>query len=245
MVGLSELMRPTSGRPEIAIALLDGPIDRDHAGLQGARLSTLLDVAADRDRSAGAHGTAVAAMFVAARDHEALGICPECTLLVRPTFRETSAGLAAASPSQPGEAIVVAAAGNQGTLGTSAIARHLWVVPVAACDRDGPPMSRWTLAASVDRRGLAASGELTGVLLDGAPSALAGTSFAKLLVSATIARLWSLYPEAPAPVVRDAATHGGRGRPGAVAPPVLDARVVHAVIAARQGRPMPQEPGGR
>ena len=33
--------------------------------------------------------------------------------------------------------IVVAAAGNQGTLGSSAITRHPWVIPVVACDLRG------------------------------------------------------------------------------------------------------------
>jgi subtilisin family serine protease len=32
------------------------------------------------------------------------------------------------------QVVVVAAAGNQGTLGSSAITRHPWVIPVAGCD---------------------------------------------------------------------------------------------------------------
>ena len=41
--------------------------------------------------------------------------------------------------------IVVAAAGNQGTLGSSAITRHLWVISVTACDLKGKPMADSTL----------------------------------------------------------------------------------------------------
>jgi len=37
--------------------------------------------------------------------------------------------------------IVVAAAGNQGVVGSSVITRHPWVVPVAACDRRSRPLS--------------------------------------------------------------------------------------------------------
>ena len=38
--------------------------------------------------------------------------------------------------------IVVAAAGNQGTLGSSTITRHPWVIPVVGCDRRGQPIPR-------------------------------------------------------------------------------------------------------
>ena len=38
-------------------------------------------------------------------------------------------------------AITVAAAGNQGTVGSSAITRHSWVIPVAACDSRARPLS--------------------------------------------------------------------------------------------------------
>ena len=37
--------------------------------------------------------------------------------------------------------LVVAAAGNQGTVGGSAITRHPWVIPVVACDTQGRPMA--------------------------------------------------------------------------------------------------------
>ena len=50
--------------------------------------------------------------------------------------------------------IVVAAAGNQGTLGSSAITRHPWVIPVVACDRRGRPMNDSNLGSSIGRRGL-------------------------------------------------------------------------------------------
>jgi subtilisin family serine protease len=39
--------------------------------------------------------------------------------------------------------IVAAAAGNQGTLGSSAITRHPWVIPVVACDLGGKPIPEY------------------------------------------------------------------------------------------------------
>src|SRR5512142_3147740 len=56
-------------------------------------------------------------------------------------------------------AIVVAAAGNQGTIGSWAITRHVWVIPVAACDLRGQPLAPSNLGASIGRRGLMAPGE--------------------------------------------------------------------------------------
>ena len=55
--------------------------------------------------------------------------------------------------------IVVAAAGNQGTLGSSAITRHPWVIPVVACDLRGRPMNESNLGSSIGRRGLSAPGD--------------------------------------------------------------------------------------
>lgn len=46
-------------------------------------------------------------------------------------------------------AIVVAAAGNQGTLGSSAITRHPGVISVAACDSGGRPTALTNLGASI------------------------------------------------------------------------------------------------
>ena len=56
-------------------------------------------------------------------------------------------------------AIVVAAAGNQGTLGSTVITRHPWVVPVVAYDLRGRPMALSNLGGSIGRRGVGAPGE--------------------------------------------------------------------------------------
>src|ERR1019366_6604202 len=48
--------------------------------------------------------------------------------------------------------VTVAAAGDQGTGGSSAIARHPWVIPVAACDAQGKPLRETNLGHSIGRR---------------------------------------------------------------------------------------------
>ena len=45
--------------------------------------------------------------------------------------------------------IVVAAAGNQGAVGSSAITRHPWVIPVVAYDLQGRPIQQSNLGGSI------------------------------------------------------------------------------------------------
>jgi subtilisin family serine protease len=130
--------------------------------------------------------------------------------------------------------IVVAAAGNQGTVGTSVITRHPWVVPVVACDGAGRPMPQSNLAASVGQRGIAAPGTVTSLGLTGDPITLAGTSFAAPIVTGTIALLWSLYPATPAVALRNAVVNGSGAGRRSVVPPLLDVGIAHALIAARE-----------
>jgi len=66
--------------------------------------------------------------------------------------------------------MIVAAAGNQGTVGSSAITRHPWVIPTAACDTHGRPLRASNLGASIGRRGLSAPGEnVTSLGTNGKP----------------------------------------------------------------------------
>ena len=55
--------------------------------------------------------------------------------------------------------LIVAAAGNQGTIGSTIITGHPWVIPVAACDLRGKPVNESNLGHSIGRRGLRAPGD--------------------------------------------------------------------------------------
>ena len=121
--------------------------------------------------------------------------------------------------------IVVAASGNQGTLASSVITRHLWVIPVAACDLRGRPVGQTNLGGSVGRRGLLAPGEgVVSLGAEGEPLSLGGTSVAAPFVTGTIALLWSIYPRASAAELKHAVTMGAYGRRRTtIVPPLLDA----------------------
>jgi len=77
-----------------------------------------------------------------------------------------------------GGVLVVAAAGNDGTIYSSAITRHPWVIPVTACGGADVPLGTANLSSSVGRRGLLAPGErITSLGPDGQLMTLSGTSF--------------------------------------------------------------------
>ena len=195
LVQLTALMDRTSGRAEISVGLIDGPVRLPHPELANEHIrevpGKLRGTCARSESIACMHGTFVAGILSARRDSSAPAICPACSLLLRPIFSE-AAGLdnivpsaspqdlaeaiidnvnagarvlnlssALAQSSSKGEnkleealnyaahygAIIVAAAGNQGTVGSSAITRHPWVIPVVSCDGRGLPTSESNLGA--------------------------------------------------------------------------------------------------
>ena len=94
LVKLKELMELTSGRSEIAVALIDGPVATNHSDLAGGNVREVS--AAGRSSCAVAasvaclHGTFVAGVLSGKRGSAAPAICPGCTLLVRPIFAEAA-----------------------------------------------------------------------------------------------------------------------------------------------------------
>ena len=272
LVKLTALMERTSGRPEVTIGLIDGPVAMDHPELAGQPIREIpgsgSGACTQANSTACLHGTFVAGILSAKRRSVAPAICPNCTLLVRPVFAETKAAngempsampeelaqaildcidagarvlnvsAAIAQPSIKSEraleqaldqaarrgVIVIVAAGNQGTLGSTAITCHPWVIPVVGYDLQGRPMSHSNLGSSIGRRGLGAPGDrITSLGANGKPLTLGGTSAAAPYVTGEIALLWSEFPTATAAEIKLAATQAYTPRRTTVVPPLLDA----------------------
>lgn len=275
-------MKRGQGRPQLAIALIDGPVARDLPDLASAAIYEIpgkLTAACTRpDTVACRHGTFVAGVLAARRGSAAPAICPGCTFLVRSIFAEaplSDGDLPSATPRELAEAIVdsvaaaanvinlsaalvepslggeseleqaldyaaqngvitVAAAGNQGTVGSSVITRHPWVIPVTACDLQSRPFSNSNLGRSIGWRGLTAPGErVTSLGADGRPQTFAGTSAAAPFVTGAIGLLWSEFPYARASDVKVAVTRSDCRPEKSLVPPLLDAWAAYQALSSR------------
>jgi subtilisin family serine protease len=133
--------------------------------------------------------------------------------------------------------IVVAAAGNQGTLGGTSITRHPWVIPVVGCDLSGRPLHDSNLGSSIGRRGLSAPGaSVTSLRVAGQIVTLSGTSFAAPFVTGAIALLWSEFSYATASEIKVALCGAPPLRRTSVAPPLLNAAAAYNILLAARLR---------
>jgi subtilisin family serine protease len=105
LVNLSQVMALTRGRREISVGLIDGPVDSRLADFADSNIRNVsTTIKGDRDRQqafACLHGNLVAGVLVARRDSAVPAICPACTLLVRPIFRESDVGAGGVPSARP------------------------------------------------------------------------------------------------------------------------------------------------
>jgi hypothetical protein len=131
------------------------------------------------------------------------------------------------------KAIVVAAAGNQGAIGSSIIIRHPAVVPVTACDLQGQLLSASNLGRSIGTRGLMAPGiGVTSLGTDGGPQISGGTSVAAPFVTGTIALLWSEFPRMDTVHIRLAILQAWSVWRRTITPPLLDAWAAYQTLSS-------------
>lgn len=153
--------------------------------------------------------------------------------VARPSLRVEEPLEAALTRAASRNVIVVAAAGNQGTLGSTAITRHPWVIPVVGCDLCGRPLDDSNLGSSIGRRGLCAPGAPVTSLSSGRqPLKLGGTSIAAPFVTGAIALLWSEFPAATALEIKLAVSAATQFRRTSVAPPLLNAAAAYNSLLA-------------
>jgi subtilisin family serine protease len=133
--------------------------------------------------------------------------------------------------------LVIAAAGNQGSLGGSVITRHPWTIPVVAYALGGWPLAQSNLGRSIGSRGVGAPGEgVVSLAPEGEPITSSGTSVAAPFVTGAAALLWSAFPGAAAVEVKHALLSSSGGRRRTVTPPLLDAWRAYEVLSEGRGR---------
>jgi subtilisin family serine protease len=85
-------MKRTSGSPELTIGLIDGPVASQHPDLVAGHLREIpgnsSHTCTRTEGFACLHGTFLAGILCARRGSNAPAICPGCTVLVRPIFRD-------------------------------------------------------------------------------------------------------------------------------------------------------------
>jgi subtilisin family serine protease len=111
LVRLRDLIALTSGRSDLIIGLVDGPVAMDHPELTAENVRMVAGAPAtchDSQSAACRHGTFVAGILAARRGANAPAIAPDCTLVVRPIFREAArpTELPTATPAELAIAII-------------------------------------------------------------------------------------------------------------------------------------------
>src|SRR5262245_55363239 len=113
LVRLTPLIDRTSGRPELTIGLIDGPVVMTHPEITNQHVREIPGngsaACTQANSTACLHGTFVAGILSAKRGSVAPAICPNCTLLVRPIFAETTAAngeMPSATPEELAKAIL-------------------------------------------------------------------------------------------------------------------------------------------
>jgi len=113
LVKLTPLMQRTSGRADVVIALIDGPVLLDAVGLWSSNVrhlgNKLPAICAQPTSGACMHGTFVAGILSAKRSSVAPAICPDCTLLVRAVFSEKTKAdgeMPSATPTELADAVI-------------------------------------------------------------------------------------------------------------------------------------------
>lgn len=129
LVKLGPLMERSSGRADVAVAIIDGPVATGHPDLATENVRQIPDgngTCAVDESAACFHGTFVAGILHAKRGTVAPALCPGCTLLVHPIFSEArrASALPAARPQELAAAIVACMDAGARVVNLSAALAH-------------------------------------------------------------------------------------------------------------------------
>ena len=133
--------------------------------------------------------------------------------------------------------LVVVAAGNHGVMGSSALTRHRWVVPVVGYSRLRRPLPGSNLGRSIGRNGVGAPGEnVVSLTPGGGTVSHSGTSAAAPFVTGAAALVWSEFPGASGASVRLALTRPVSPQPRLPTPPLMNAWAAYRTMISSHRR---------
>ena len=136
--GLLDLWSETTGDPRVVVAVLDGPVDRSHPALAGARLETVAGAAPAAPRPGGPatrHGTAVASLIFGQHGPASpvRGMAPGCRGLIVPIFGDAAERDRGAIRSESREPFQPACAQLELARGILlAVAHGAWIINISA-----------------------------------------------------------------------------------------------------------------
>jgi subtilisin family serine protease len=126
--------------------------------------------------------------------------------------------------------VVVSAAGNQGTLRSTPLTHHPWVIPVAGCDEDGRITAESNFGRTISAQGVRAPGVVVSLAPNGTRRVFRGTSAAAPFVTGAIALLLSLFPNSTGSEVRRAVLESAVGRRHTLIPRLLNASAAYRYL---------------
>ncbi|MFE1131650.1 S8 family serine peptidase [Streptomyces sp. ZSW22] len=130
--------------------------------------------------------------------------------------------------------IVVAAAGNDGTIDSTVVTRHRSVLPVVAYNLQGRPWRLSNVGRSIGQRGIGVAADgLMSLGTRGMLRPFGGTSAAAAIVTGAVTLILSELPKT-APGALISAMKGDQARRTSVVPPLMNAgRAFESLLASR------------
>ena len=91
---LQPIMKLSNGDPNIAIGVIDGPVNLSHPDFRESKIRTVKDSQFIACKNASSiaciHGTFITGILAAKRDGNAPAICPNCQIILYPIFKDNA-----------------------------------------------------------------------------------------------------------------------------------------------------------
>jgi subtilisin family serine protease len=129
------------------------------------------------------------------------------------------------------DVIIIIASGNQGTIGSTSLFNHPWIIPVAMCDEQGNFVTQSNFGPTIGKQGLMAPGvNIKSTSPTGKYTKMTGTSFSAPFVTGTVGLLWSIFPNATAAEIVNCTIKSASNSRRSIIPPLLNAEAAFNLL---------------